>query len=985
MSHIEKILLNNARRFGEEVKVDFGEGATIILAPNGTGKTTIFEAIEFALTGGITRIDSSLDAIIRDGSSKMDVRLNFSDGKYCQANLSKGGNGILTGNHKELFGAENNLSLPYLFRLTHFLEQRGKNWVVEQDDKKAGNLLSKLPIGKDLQEVLSKKTSLLKAIGKLELELKNDISSAEKILIEFEQLIDKKKDITVKVALTPLEEIVSELLPISRLLDYKEYNEQYEQMKVNAYFEKIKIALKQEITNKKEFLVKLSALKERSQTYVSNIKTLEKKEKLTDDYLEKIEVLNYGIEKIKEEIKESKNNLDSIKVEIEKLNLIKEMIEELAKKIENIKARNLELEKNKIEMSESENAYKKLSKKLEKIETTRDTHKLINNEIENEKALLIEIEQKSKIQKQWQEVVNINKNIIEKEIPKLEEKKNKSIEEKRLIEIEKFEANKLYLVKKETLISLNNAFGAIQEAVSSIRINLSEDQKICPVCQATYEHDELIKRIESSMNALNPRIPQAIEEERAAAEFLGGITKKQQMIDENILSIQSALDIDYRDINSNIKKISEDFLPQFIGLNSPEDAKSYIEEKMKKTITRINELELSRVQLEPEESIEEINRISLEKNVLERLVNDVSNKTKNILNEITDESIKIEKLNQDLGNQEKESVLENLRNLLINYDKAEYLLKDLQKKMLENEVEIKGIQDNLFRENELISKIKSSQDSIFSEWSQLDLEGYPNIEILENRTNETLLYIDELEKLYPKLNTLEQELTSWRNLEKFTEIDNEIKRQIGKYSERDYLDVLKEKVNNSKIKESKINERIKAVNLFLTSITKESENLNDQLDSINEPWQRLLKRIVINPLISSAPLLRNTTLRNQPKATISASIHNQKIDIAKIASEAQLTDLQLTLMLAMANKYQWTPWKALLLDDPTQHHDLVHASSVFDVLRDYIIDLNYQVMMSTHDSIQAKFFHRKLENEGIPSKIYQLVSRKGGVTAERIE
>jgi len=61
------------------------------------------------------------------------------------------------------------------------------------------------------------------------------------------------------------------------------------------------------------------------------------------------------------------------------------------------------------------------------------------------------------------------------------------------------------------------------------------------------------------------------------------------------------------------------------------------------------------------------------------------------------------------------------------------------------------------------------------------------------------------------------------------------------------------------------------------------------------------------------------------------------------------------------------PWKALLLDDPTQHHDLVHASSVFDVLRDYIIDFDYQVM-STDDSIQAKFFQRKLENEGVPAK-----------------
>jgi exonuclease SbcC len=56
MKHIEKIIINNARRFGKNVEIDFGAGATIILAPNGTGKTTTFEAIELALTGQMRRI-----------------------------------------------------------------------------------------------------------------------------------------------------------------------------------------------------------------------------------------------------------------------------------------------------------------------------------------------------------------------------------------------------------------------------------------------------------------------------------------------------------------------------------------------------------------------------------------------------------------------------------------------------------------------------------------------------------------------------------------------------------------------------------------------------------------------------------------------------------------------------------------------------------------------------------------------------------------
>ena len=95
-----------------------------------------------------------------------------------------------------------------------------------------------------------------------------------------------------------------------------------------------------------------------------------------------------------------------------------------------------------------------------------------------------------------------------------------------------------------------------------------------------------------------------------------------------------------------------------------------------------------------------------------------------------------------------------------------------------------------------------------------------------------------------------------------------------------------------------------------------------------------------------------------------------------------MTDLQLTFLLSMAMSHQWSPWKALLLDDPTQHHDLVHASAVFDLLRDYIVDHGFQVVIATHDALQARYFLRKLQNDGIEAKIWTLVPTENGVTAQ---
>ena len=112
---------------------------------------------------------------------------------------------------------------------------------------------------------------------------------------------------------------------------------------------------------------------------------------------------------------------------------------------------------------------------------------------------------------------------------------------------------------------------------------------------------------------------------------------------------------------------------------------------------------------------------------------------------------------------------------------------------------------------------------------------------------------------------------------------------------------------------------------------------------------------------------------------VNVPLHGEKILAHHVASEAQITDLQLTFLLALAQSYEWTPWRALLLDDPTQHHDLVHASAVFDLLRDYVAEKNFQVLLATHDSIQAKFFMRKLQNDGIPARICTLQATSAGV------
>ncbi|MCR1973816.1 AAA family ATPase [Clostridium sporogenes] len=982
MKHIEKISINNARRLGENIQIEFGKGATIILAPNGTGKTTIFEAIELALTGQIKRIEDSPDAIIRNGISKMNVRLDFSQGKFCQVDYSRGGICNQIGDYNELFKIENKSSVPYLFRLTHFLEQRGKRWLVEQDDKVAGDLLSQLPIGKDLQQIISKKTSLLRAIGIAQTTAENELDEAKRKLYEFEELRNRRDELVVVATLTPLEEIVGKLQSISSVIEYEEFNDEHNATIINTYFEKIKVLIKQQYNTKEELVIKLNTLKERVQLFVSNLELLSRKETILLEYSIQIDNLRSSLEQGKKEVQDEKKCLSDIRVKIKELNLVQSMFKEVEQKQKYSTIKKSELELNKKTISELQKTYDLINEELKKNERFRDKYKLLDEAISGEKENLTQIEIKREYQKKWHDLSRINNEIIEVKIPAIENKKRECMESKSHIDNEVSEAEQLYSIRKNTLKTLNKASSDIQDAISTIRKHLSGNERNCPVCQAEYEPDELISKIEESLKTLNPAIPQTIKDEKNALDALKIAKEKQKTENQKLQDIIFELNMENNKLEENQKKILEDLQPQFSGCKTPEEANNYIEELVEKSTCKISALEAERSQFESELIIAEISNAKLKKSEDERCINELITKNENLENEIMNEITYINSINESLVGNDKETVSQSIC-LKLNEEskKIEYIQK-LEALVAKNDDELKECEGLFLSENEAISKIKSIQDGIYTEWSRVGLEAEPNLEKLKIEFEEVSNSINELEKAIEISNKIEQELTSWSANEKFNEVDNKIKKQIGDTNEEEYLESLISLVSKNDSILANIKEKRNAVNLFLTNATLESEKIHEQLNTINEPWKRLLKRIVINPLISAAPLLSNTTSRNKPIAKTSAIIHDQNIDITNIASEAQITDLQLTLMLSMANKYEWTPWKALLLDDPTQHHDLVHASSVFDVLRDYIIDLDYQVMMTTHDSIQASFFQRKLENEGIPSKIYRLVARKNGVTAE---
>lgn len=95
-------------------------------------------------------------------------------------------------------------------------------------------------------------------------------------------------------------------------------------------------------------------------------------------------------------------------------------------------------------------------------------------------------------------------------------------------------------------------------------------------------------------------------------------------------------------------------------------------------------------------------------------------------------------------------------------------------------------------------------------------------------------------------------------------------------------------------------------------------------------------------------------------------------------SEGQLSALSVAALFSASTTFGWSRWRGLLLDDPLQHNDVIHASAFMDLLRQMVLGLSYQVILSTHDSAEAEFLLRKCRSAGIPHRVHELAPRGAG-------
>lgn len=746
--------------------------------------------------------------------------------------------------------------------------------------------------------------------------------------------------------------------------------------------------------------------------------------------------------------KKFKDNSDELKKLIEKQkelaliltrfeNLKKEKAELSSIQDHNAKLANEKEQKEKILglFGKYKETIKLTTDKDEEIKNLQSSHDTLDKEISNQKVQLSKVE--VQISTTQNEINNINLTIgelpkIEKNILNSEDKikqLNKNVELKK----EELEKNSKSIVSLELFVNeLNSSLINIESDIFPSEF----DKNFVKYSIQLRKHDDLKKKIDDENKKLNSLQKEIIENDNFQAELDSFISKGLSIINDKKTDACPLCNQEYNsytdlaDKVANNKLLSKTSNALLNRKNEIEKIISAISEDINKTIIQLKGL-IKKDISESELKIQELNTQVL--NIKQAIIDSET--------EIDNESKRLSNLRSSISNKPIEE-----------YSKwAKEELDKLSKEIQKHQLDLASLKDKIKNNEEqsqiTIKKIDLSKedreslvnDSIVNEIKKIFLENYPNLAIEPERINTDLAnlndiqkgYLTKLEKLRIEIEVKENDLASTnedavkKELEELNDKIDRVAREVEIYktNSKKYIDldistveeeafnaVINDIKKSNDIKISEYQNEVKELSLlsqlkenvlpFLKfeekrkkqSDLKTSKSLKDKInkklkeeigkvslliekqiksffyeDLIND----LYKRIDPHPDYKKVKFIPDFK-DNKPKLNV--CVYKEAGDKNFIIpnlyfSQAQLNILSLCIFLAKAlnaKDDKGNSIDCIFVDDPIQSMDSINILSTIDLLRSIVVNQKKQIILSTHD----ENFHNLLKKK-IPSNLFK--------------
>lgn len=945
--NINKLVLKNFRIFRGTHEFDFtGNKLIVIHGPNGHGKSTIFDAISWVLSGKITRylgssehqqfnyivnnyefqtgnyetfVEIELKSNKETYKFKRQIKHNNSERIYINEEMHglKEGQKKLTNlisNRKrgEIFSEQDNINkitdLPSFLSSTTILSQETlEDFVRGQKPTerytKLERILGLTRYGNDFREYLID-------IKKLVEEKRSIFNDKEKSLKQKKEILNaeyKEKFLqNNRIGKISEGDLLKELNNLSSIkMNYlKNFNHSFEKLSETAQ-EKL-------VSYNKEINLMINDLKEAQVNFdkqnllsVNKFEYEMKKDKLDyeislneekfnrrEQSIDKAKKRQEGLVQIKELQKEiDKNRMitDSIKIQLQKINFSKENIKQNLKNI----YPNSELD----QLEEFHEIYKENLKLLEQYE----------NKIEN-------ILNEEKI-----EILEKEKDKIDKIIKSYSTER---LEKESHIEILSEKIKKLMNTQEEKGKShINSMINQIQ------RLLLNSNNSSCIVCGMNYLNEEELKSSVQKQLNKSLKILTSIETEIQDLELkksrniiqLEEIKKKADVEQEKIQDIKTKI-IDLRKImnkndmliNPEINKLDKDILLK--------KAKEGINYKEINALKNSSSEEYNTQLANEKKLISELNYLKKEKS----LILQINNRYKQYFN-------------NPFGLQTKQ---DNFNRYITAAQISNNNLQDTMKsvKLQASEEEKKY----LF----LVALTKNLKKSF----------QYENILIDGERVDKFIKEkLQELEVFQNKIQKLMYSIASYLNENELITLENEIE------SLKKELSVVGEVI----VRHSRVSKQLEAFSSKHREV--QNELLNQYLDELANKINSFYRQIsphayynFINLLVNKSELFILLSEEEKDLSSKKEEVLKRNVNASLTFSAAQSTVLAMSIFLALNVSQNWSELNILGIDDPFQNLDDINLYSFIDVLSHLVIEEEKQIFISTHHEDFYKLIASKL-------------------------
>lgn len=974
MTVLKTITLSNIRRFAEDVTVPVSSQATIFLAPNGTGKTALFEAIELALTGAVARLDEDMFALVREGAHRAEVTLDFGDFEH-RAVVTTDATPVNWSGPSPLYGNVNPADIGYLLRLTHLLDQRDRHWFTQEESSIAGDQLTRLPIGKDAQQATGLITGLKQAVTRMQSERERSVNNAENSVQIWNELIQRRNEAREQISpnLPTLEQLAQALRRHSTdqisagNLDSLEAaqvvcasNSQAKLRDLRGQF----IALQQmeavcdAFVLAMEDITRLAALKAiRQQAREETQRTRDAAAAKATQAAAAHITADLRLQHIRDEFRRA---------------------EEQYRLKRSLQTENEALASERKAHEHSIVTRTSASDELKVAVDVEDAHVQWITARGDWDAKVGELAQAARSWSDWRTDAEQIRS-LEERITEI----NLSIVEYQRVFGEKEAAHEQALNRaaeaRVRLQTLQQSSDSVRTAVAAIAADLPGERGDCPVCGFEHGATELRHRMANQLQAIDPALRSLAEYERECREAVAQSERMKDKVAQLHRQSVALRDAAVSNRDSLQKRVDAVRRLQIFDETDLETANIRLAVRRK---------ELDSVKVMLDERLQRLGpRPTAEALVQYRqLAHSAVVSETEAVQAVRRREAAVSMLRQQLEASVPPSTPQHSLDSLKEEVTMQGELADSKLLERRDADAVAEVEESNLRQSQVLfdgahAEWQSSVDRKLDcreRWALQQLPGDPDQSVLSKTLDECASTIACVEGSFVEIEQIRQNIARLRGAVNYQTTQEAIDVSRGDRSELEHGIYLVTQLEAAENNLRRIDESRSTLDTFSTALTKEVEQIHTRLLDIEPLWQSLLGRIVREPRFSQTGL-QYLRRRNKPHAHVQVPIGEREAPAYKVASEAQKADLQLSFLLSMARVHPWSSWKALLLDDPTQHHDLVHASAVFDVLRDYIVEHGFQTLVTTHDPVQARFFARKLENDGVQVKLLTLVPMGGGV------